>query len=109
MSSRDSTDGTLVDLAHSPRLVGGRAGAKTGTILLTPNERRVAQDRRDCYCLYVMTSCAEKAELQEPVEDPAQFEGHEVTKMAHYWLEVDAMTRPMRVREERTASWGERA
>ena len=26
--------------------------AETGTILLTPNERRVAEDRRDCYWLY---------------------------------------------------------
>ena len=25
-------------------------GAATGSILLTPNERRVAEDRRDCYC-----------------------------------------------------------
>ena len=46
--------------------------AASGTILLTPNERRVAEDRRDCY-----------------------------------WLEVDAMTGPMKVREER-ASYGER-
>ena len=30
-------------------------GASTGTVLLTPNERRVAEDRRDCYWLYVVT------------------------------------------------------
>ena len=29
-------------------------GASTGTVLLTPNERRVAEDRRDCYWLYVV-------------------------------------------------------
>ena len=29
--------------------------AETGTILLTPNERRVAEDRRDCYWLYIVT------------------------------------------------------
>lgn len=28
-----------------------------GTILLMPNERRVAEDRRDCYWLYVVTDC----------------------------------------------------
>ena len=32
--------------------------AESGTILLTPNERRVAEDRRDCYWLYVVTNCA---------------------------------------------------
>ena len=30
--------------------------AETGTILLTPNERRVAEDRRDCYWLYIVTN-----------------------------------------------------
>ena len=35
--------------------------AQTGTILLTPNERRVAEDRRDCYWLYVVTNCADDA------------------------------------------------
>jgi len=71
----------------------------TGTILLTPNERRVAEDRRDCYWLYVVTNCANKPVLQEPVRDPARFPWHEVTKVAHYWLEVNAMTKPMQVRE----------
>ena len=72
----------------------------TGTILLTPNERRVAEDRRDCYWLYVVTNCATQPTLQEPVRDPARFPWHEVTKVAHYWLEVNAMTKPMRVRED---------
>ena len=74
-------------------------GAETGTILLTPNERRVAEDRRDCYWLYIVTNCAAKPTLQEPVKDPARLEWHEVTKVAHYYLSVDAMTRPMHVRE----------
>ena len=43
----------------------------TGTILLTPNERRVAGDRHDCYWLYVVTNCAAEATLQEPIKDPA--------------------------------------
>jgi len=79
--------------------VKGLAGA-TGTILLTPNERRVAEDRRDCYWLYVVTNCATEPQLQEPIKDPARFEWHEVTKVAHYYLSVDAMTRPMQVREQ---------
>ena len=75
--------------------------AESGTILLTPNERRVAEDRRDCYWLYVVTNCAAEPQLQEPIEDPARFPWHEVSKVQHYWLEVDAMTRPMQIREER--------
>jgi hypothetical protein len=79
--------------------VKGLADA-TGTILLTPNERRVAEDRRDCYWLYVVTNCGTSPQLQEPIKDPARFEWHEVTKVAHYYLSVDALTKPMQVREE---------
>ncbi|MGC8731617.1 MAG: helicase-related protein, partial [Halothiobacillaceae bacterium] len=77
--------------------VKGLAGV-TGTILLTPNERRVAEDRRDCYWLYVVTDCATEPKLQEPIKDPARFPWHEVTKVAHYCLSVDALTQPMQVR-----------
>ena len=63
----------------------------SGTILLTPNERRVAEDRRDCYWLYVVTDCASSPCLQDPVRDPARLEWHEVRKVAHYWLKVDAL------------------
>jgi superfamily II DNA or RNA helicase len=84
--------------------VKGLAGA-TGTILLTPNERRVAEDRRDCYWLYVVTNCSTEPKLEEPIKDPARFPWHEVTKVAHYWLEVDALTRPMQVREESIPYW----
>ena len=105
-------DVTSLDI-HSGQLrlieVKGLAGA-TGTILLTPNERRVAEDRRDCYWLYVVTNClpaeasaqagAVQPTLQAPVKDPARFPWHEVTKVAHYYLSVDALQRPMTVREE---------
>ena len=69
--------------------------APSGSILLTPNERRVAEDRRDCYWLYVVTNCANSPELQEPISDPARFPWHEVTKVQHYWMDVKAMTGPM--------------
>ena len=82
--------------------------AATGTILLTPNERRVAEDRRDCYWLYVVTNCGSEPTLQEPIRDPAQFPWHEVTKVAHYWLEVNAMTRPMMVGEDQPPYGGNR-
>ncbi len=79
--------------------IKGLAGAK-GTILLTPNERRVAEDRPDCYWLYVVTNCAGEPQLQEPVPDPARSPWREVTKVQHYWLEVDAIIQPMKIRED---------
>ena len=69
--------------------------ASTGTIVLTPNERKVAEDRRDCYWLYVVTNCAVKPELQEPLGDPARFPWHEVSKVEHYWMDVKKMTGPL--------------
>ena len=73
--------------------------AATGSILLTPNERRVAEDRPDCFWLYVVTHCASAPELQEPIKDPARFPWHEVAKVQHYWLNVNALKKPMEVRE----------
>lgn len=81
--------------------------AATGTILLSPNERRVAEDRRDCYWLYIVTNCAATPQLHEPIKDPARFEWREVSKVQHYWLEVNAMTKPMQVREQ-GANYGRR-
>ena len=95
VTSLDVTSGEL-------RLIEVKGlAAASGTILLTPNERRVAEDRRDCYWLYVVTNCAVKPLLQEPIKDPARFPWHEVSKVQHYWLQVDAMTKPMQIREER--------
>jgi hypothetical protein len=75
-------------------------GAASGRVLLTPNERRVAEDRRDCYWLYVVTNCGSEPQLQPPFKDPARFGWHEVRKVEHYWLEVNAMTQPTELREE---------
>ena len=73
--------------------------AAIGSILLTPNERRLAEDRRDCYWLYVVSNCASAPEL-ETIRDPARFPWHEVTKVAHYYLSVDALKQPMEIRED---------
>jgi superfamily II DNA or RNA helicase len=67
-------------------------GAPTGTVVLTPNERRVAEDRRDCYWLYVVTHCDTTPTLQPPIKDPARFDWNEVTKVAHYYLSVNTLT-----------------
>jgi hypothetical protein len=74
-------------------------GAATGTVLLTPNERRVAEDRRDCYWLYVVTGCKSEPSLQEPINNPTRLPWHEVRKVEHYYLSVDALTQPMQVKE----------
>ncbi len=79
--------------------------AAAGTILLTPNERRVAEDRPDCFWLYIVTNCANTPELQEPIKDPARFPWHKVTKVAHYYLDVDSLKRPM-AGQERDAGCG---
>jgi hypothetical protein len=67
----------------------------------------VAEDRRDCYWLYIVTNCADTSMLQDPIKDPARIEWHEVTKVAHYYLSVNAMTQPMQVREDQ-APYGEK-
>lgn len=44
-------------------------------------------------------SCTSEPTLQEPTRDPVRFQRHEVTKVAHYWLRVDALTGAIRLRE----------
>jgi superfamily II DNA or RNA helicase len=81
-------------------------GGGTGAVLLTPNERRVAEDRRDCYWLYIVTHCDTTAALRDPVKDPARFPWHEVKKVEHYWLGVEALGEHMRVREPEPPQYG---
>jgi len=91
VTSLDLTSGDL-------RLIEVKGlGAPRGTILLTPNERRVAEDRPDCFWLYVVTDCDRIPTLQGPIRDPARLDWTEVSKVAHYYLSVDAMTAPMEV------------
>jgi hypothetical protein len=95
-------DITSLDLASGElRLIEVKGlGASTGTILLTPNERRVAEDRRDCFWLYVVTDCDTVPRLQDPIRDPAHLDWNEVTKVAHYYLSVNAMTKPMQLSQD---------
>jgi len=72
-------------------------GAAEGRVLLTPNELRVAQDRPDCFWLYVVTHCNTTPQLRDPIRDPARLQWNEVSKVQHYWLELRAMTQPARV------------
>jgi hypothetical protein len=59
--------------------------ASDGTIVLTPNEHRVAEDRRDCYWLYVVIDCADEPNLREH-KDPAANPWKPVQGIAHYTL-----------------------
>ena len=75
-------------------------GAETGSIFLSPNEKRVAEDRRDLYWLYVVTHCDTEPRLQEPIKDPARFPWHEVKKVEHYRLQVNALTATLELNED---------
>jgi hypothetical protein len=56
-----------------------------GLVALTPNEKRTAEDRRDCYWLYVVTRCKQpEGPKLMTMKNPARFEWREVTKAAHY-------------------------
>ena len=59
-----------------------------GSIILTPNEHRVSQDRGDCYWLYAVTDCAGEPRLGESISDPARLDWSEVSKVAHYSIPV---------------------
>jgi hypothetical protein len=36
----------------------------------------------------------------KPIKNPARLQWHEVKKVDHYWLKIDALTEPMKVCEE---------
>ena len=48
----------------------------------------MAEDRRDCYWLYVVTHCNTTPQLREPIRDPARLEWVKVTKVAHYRIDT---------------------
>jgi superfamily II DNA or RNA helicase len=62
--------------------------AADGTVALTPHERETAEDRPDCYWLYVVTNCRTEPTLQPPVANPARFAWHAVKKVDYYSLPV---------------------
>lgn len=64
--------------------------APTGDVILTPNERRVAEDRRDCFWLYVVSNCGGEPVLRM-YKDPAQYDWQEVIKVQHYTLSLNSL------------------
>lgn len=101
-------DITSLDLASGElRLIEVKGlGAPTGTILLTPNERRTAEDRPDCYWLYVVTQCDTSPRLQEPILNPARLDWQEVTQVAHYYLSMNDIGGTTSVDEEASRHGG---
>jgi hypothetical protein len=47
----------------------------------------------------VVTDCKAEPKLQGPIKDPARLQWHEVKKVDHYYLSINAMTQPMMVKE----------
>jgi superfamily II DNA or RNA helicase len=69
-------------------------GGSTGTVCLSPNEKHVAEDRSECYWLYVVTNCkSDSPVLQEPIPNPARMPWHEVKKIDHYFLTLSDISR----------------
>jgi hypothetical protein len=66
-------------------------GDADGGVLLTPNERRMAEDRRDCYWLCVVTHCNTTPRLREPIKAPACLPWIEVVKVAHYRMDTQGL------------------
>ncbi|MFL5330481.1 MAG: helicase-related protein [Gemmataceae bacterium] len=67
-------------------------GDTDGSVLLTPNEHRVAEDRRDCYWLYVVTHCNTTPQLRAPIKDPARLRWTEVVKVAHFRIDTQGLS-----------------
>ena len=61
------------------------------------------------FCFARGTGAQMDQSVQEPVKHPARLEWHEVTKVAHYYLSVNAMLRPMQVREDSSPYGGKRS
>jgi superfamily II DNA or RNA helicase len=70
--------------------------ASEGDIILTPNEHRVAEDRRDCYWLYVVSNCGASDPHLETVRDPASFRWEAITQVAHFTLSTATLLRDLK-------------
>ncbi len=66
--------------------------AAVGSVMLSPHELEVAQDRRDCFWLYVVTNCGTTPTLQM-IADPARLQWTEVSKVAHYRIDTRTLAR----------------
>jgi superfamily II DNA or RNA helicase len=83
-------DITSIDLVSGDlRLIEVKGiGASSGIVPLTPNEKRVAEDRRDCYWLYVVTEAKTNPTVHR-FADPSRLPWHEVVKVDHYYVSLN--------------------
>ena len=94
-------------LSNNRRVAEDRPACRAMHLSAVARRQAGGAGRRDCYWLYVVTSCKSEPVLQEPIKNPARFPWHEVKKVEHYYLSVDALTQPMRVKEP-PSSYNER-
>ena len=66
-------------------------GVMTRIASAWPTEHRVAEDRPDCYWLYVVTDCNAEPKLRT-IKDPASYDWRPVQKVQHYTIPARAMT-----------------
>ncbi len=58
----------------------------------TSHEKRTAEDRRDCYWLYVVTRCKQpEGPKLITLKDPARLEWDEIRKIDHYALRLASL------------------
>ena len=90
-------DITSLDLSSGKlRLIEVKGiGADGGSVMLTPNEFRVAPDRPECFWLYIVTNCNVKPAIFPPIKNPARLPWGEVVKVQHYAMSLrDLRSRP---------------
>ncbi|MBI3372871.1 MAG: hypothetical protein HY017_14090 [Betaproteobacteria bacterium] len=72
------------------------------------DERRVANDRPDCFWLYLVPDRNNAPRFQEPIHYPARLDWNAVTRGEHYYRSVNAMRRQMRVWRDEPSYAGKR-
>jgi hypothetical protein len=70
--------------------------ASDGDVILTPNEHRVANERRDCYWLYVVTDCGTPSPRLHTIRDPAATPWQSVKKVEHFTAPLSRLDREAR-------------
>ena len=58
--------------------------------------------------IYVVTDCDNAPRLQAPISEPARLDWNKVTKMTHFYLAVNALAKPMSVRQDSPPCAGNR-
>ena len=68
--------------------------------LLAEWDFSMAEGRRDCYWLYMVTNCAGIPKLQESIHNSVRFDWNEMTKITHYYLSINTLAQSMQLQAE---------